>query len=101
MFFLTVHLLETVDGPVLSYVMEVDDLAKVESAFARSTLPIGVEHRNVLREVLDGPAPAELLLDMSNPLSPGRAGTSSFSSRTWQISQLASRTHGASERAPL
>ncbi len=60
----TVHLLETSDGPILSYVMELEDVTKAEQTFAASTLPIDVEHRRVMSEVLDGRAPSELLLDV-------------------------------------
>ncbi|WP_228281928.1 DUF6176 family protein [Rubrobacter marinus] len=58
-------LLEGSDGPVLVYVMEVDDPEKARRAYADSKLPIDAEHRRVMGEVLVGGAEAEELLNIS------------------------------------
>jgi succinate dehydrogenase/fumarate reductase flavoprotein subunit len=55
----------SVDGvPVLAYVMDVDDPERAREVFAASTLPIDVEHRQVVAEVLAGNVEAELLYDV-------------------------------------
>jgi hypothetical protein len=58
------YLLTTADGPVLIYAMEAADHQKASEAYQRSTLPIDQEHRQVMREVLAGPARTELLYEM-------------------------------------
>jgi hypothetical protein len=56
----------SVDGaPVLAYVMDVEDPERAREVFASSTLPIDVEHKRVMAEVLVGHVQAELLYDMS------------------------------------
>ena len=40
-------------GPLLIYVSEVDDAARVGGAFAASTRPIDVEHRAVMQECIE------------------------------------------------
>jgi Family of unknown function (DUF6176) len=59
------YLLTTTDGPILIYAMEAADHQKASEAYQHSTLPIDLEHRQVMREVLAGPAGAELLYDMA------------------------------------
>jgi hypothetical protein len=55
----------SVDGaPVLAYVMDVEDPERAREVFAASTLPIDVEHRRVMAEVLAGNVEAELLYDV-------------------------------------
>jgi hypothetical protein len=58
------YVLDTGSGHVLVYAMELEDEEKARAAFEASTLPIDAEHREVMNEVLDGPAPAELLYDV-------------------------------------
>jgi hypothetical protein len=60
-----VHLLSGVDGPVLLYVMDVDDVEKAQRAFATSKLPIDVEHKRVMRACSLGPAESEVLFECS------------------------------------
>lgn len=60
-----VHLLSGADGPVLVYVMDVDDVEKAQRAFAASTLPIDVEHKRVMKACSAGPAKSELLFQCS------------------------------------
>lgn len=60
-----VVLVETSDGPLMIYAMEMDDVAKAQSIFAASTEPIDVEHRAVLKSVLDGIPEQQLLFDVS------------------------------------
>jgi hypothetical protein len=57
------YLLEGRDGPTLVYAIEAEDLEHAGRAFRASTLPIDIEHRSVMREVLEGPAHAELLYE--------------------------------------
>lgn len=48
----SVYLLDTMDGPVLIHVMEADDMERASRAVEEHPLPIDVEHRAVMREVL-------------------------------------------------
>lgn len=47
-----VYLLDTMDGPVPIHVMEADDMERASRAVEEHPLPIDVEHRAVMREVL-------------------------------------------------
>ena len=62
-----VFLLEGRDGPVLAYVMEVEDPERARAAYRESALPIDLEHREVMGEVLAEAVPAEELLDLRMP----------------------------------
>lgn len=57
------YLLSTVEGPALIYVIEAEDLERASEAYKNSTLPIDIEHRQVIQQVLGDPAPVELLYD--------------------------------------
>lgn len=57
-------LIEGRDGPVLVYVMEVDDVTRSIQAVAESEHAIDADHQRVMREVLRGPVPAEVVLDL-------------------------------------
>ena len=57
-------LVEGFDGPVLVYVMEVEDSENARRAYADSALPIDWEHRRVMDEVLLGPVQVEELLNL-------------------------------------
>jgi hypothetical protein len=46
------YVLPTSDGPILVYVMDVADSEHAKAAYAASSLPIDVEHRAVMSEVL-------------------------------------------------
>jgi hypothetical protein len=48
------YLLEGRDGPVLVYAIELEDEEQAEKAFEQSTLPLDLEHRRVMGEVLVG-----------------------------------------------
>lgn len=58
-----VHLLSTSDGPLLVYVMEVEDVEASRQAFQASTLPIDQQHREVMAEVIAERVHTEVLLD--------------------------------------
>lgn len=60
-----VFLLEGRDGPIVAYVMEVEDPERAREAYRASTLPIDLEHREVMDEVLAEALPVEELLDLS------------------------------------
>lgn len=60
-------LVEGFDGPVLAYVMEVDDPEGARRAYASSEFPIDHEHRRVMDEVLAGPVEVEELLNLRVP----------------------------------
>jgi hypothetical protein len=60
-------LLQTTDGPVLVYAAEADDFLRAAQAYAQSTLPIDLEHRQVLGEVLAGDAPVERVYEAAWP----------------------------------
>ena len=61
------YLVAAADRPVLVYVMEVDDPERASEAFRASSLPIDVEHKQVMRQVLAEPYDAELLYDVRLP----------------------------------
>jgi hypothetical protein len=61
------YLLATADGPVLVYVMEVEDPERARAAFRASSLPIDAEHKQVLSQALAEPYDAELLYDVRLP----------------------------------
>lgn len=49
------YVLPGADGAVLVYVMEAEDVQQAYSAYGASQLPIDVEHRAVLAQVLEAP----------------------------------------------
>jgi hypothetical protein len=57
-------LLQTVDGPILVYAIEAEDLTQVDQAFQSSSFRIDHDHRRVMDEVLMEPFPSEALLDL-------------------------------------
>lgn len=57
------YLLRGKDGPILIYVGEMEDLEQGRKAFQVSKLPIDIEHKRVLADVLAGKADAELLFE--------------------------------------
>jgi hypothetical protein len=59
------YLLSVNGVPVLAYVMDVGDPERARQVFASSTLPIDLEHKQVMAEVLAGNVEAELLYDVS------------------------------------
>jgi hypothetical protein len=59
------YLLEGKRGPVLVYAMEAEDLDRSAETFRSSSLPIDVQHRTVMRDVLEGPAEAEKLYEVA------------------------------------
>jgi Family of unknown function (DUF6176) len=58
------YLFETTDGPILLYVVEAEDLQQAARAVEENPLPIDLEHRNVMREVLGEPIPLDPILDL-------------------------------------
>jgi hypothetical protein len=59
------YLLRTSDGPVLIYAMEASDHDRAASAYQDSTFPINREHRQIMKQILAGPATVELLYECS------------------------------------
>ena len=57
-------LVETSDGPLLVYAMEVQDVERSRRAAANSSHPIDAEHRAVMKAALGGHPPHEVLLDL-------------------------------------
>jgi hypothetical protein len=57
------YLLSTSDGPILVQAMEVEDRERARAAFRSSSLPIDVEHKQVMRRVLGEAVPAEALYE--------------------------------------
>ena len=53
------------DGPILIYAIEAEDHEKGHEAFKASTLPIDVEHKSVMREVLGDRLDVEAIYDCS------------------------------------
>jgi hypothetical protein len=59
------YLIESADGPVLVYAIEVEDSDAANAAYTNSTLPIDLEHGAVMRATLEPErASAELLYDV-------------------------------------
>lgn len=61
------YLLEDADGPLLVYVQETVDAQTAHQAFRESELPIGLEHRQVMQDVIAGRLDVEELLNLSMP----------------------------------
>lgn len=59
------YLINGVDGPVIVYVMEVEDVERSTRAAAHSRHPIDAEHRRIMDVALGPPLSAELLLDLA------------------------------------
>src|SRR5215210_6082897 len=57
-------LIETSDGPLLVYAVEVEDPERALRAFETSELAIDGEHRRVMDEVTQGTAEVEKLYDL-------------------------------------
>ena len=57
------YLVHTSDGPILVYAIEAEDHEKGRQAFQNSTLPIDVQHKSVMQEVLADKPRVELLYD--------------------------------------
>lgn len=58
-------LIEDGQGHVLVYAIEAEDLERAQQAYRESTLPIDLEHRAVLRDVLGARVEPELLYDLA------------------------------------
>ena len=56
-------LLYTADGPVLIYAIEAQDHARAAAAYAQSTLPIDLEHKRIMKQVLGDAVPCALLYE--------------------------------------
>ena len=57
-------LIEGPEGPVVVYVMEVDDIQRSQEAFRSSGHPIDADHKQVMEQAVGDPLPSELLLDL-------------------------------------
>jgi Family of unknown function (DUF6176) len=57
------YLIRGSEGPILVYAIEAEDPDHGHRAAATSTLPIDVQHREVMGSVLEGPAQAEWLYE--------------------------------------
>jgi hypothetical protein len=58
-------LLQGADAPILVYAIEAEDPELGHRVARESTLPIDVEHRRLMAEVLEGPADVEPLYECS------------------------------------
>ena len=66
-------LMETAEGTILVYAIEADDLDQARRAFEEKPLPIDLEHRAVMDEVIEVPIELEQLLDeRARQIRPGR-----------------------------
>jgi hypothetical protein len=59
------YLIEGREDPILVYVIEAEDLDRAALAVEERPLPIDLEHRRVMAEVLADPVAAEPLFDMA------------------------------------
>lgn len=60
----TAMIIDTSDGPILVYAMQTDDVARSRAVADDSPRPVDAEHRAVMRGADDGPADAEIVLDL-------------------------------------
>lgn len=60
----TAMIIDTSDGPIIVYAMQTDDLARSRTVADESPRPVDAEHRAVMRDADDGPAVAEIVLDL-------------------------------------
>jgi Family of unknown function (DUF6176) len=58
------YLIEGAEGPVVVYVMEVDDIEATQEATRSSEHPIVADHKRVMELAVGDPLPSELLLDL-------------------------------------
>ena len=58
------YLFRDAEGPLLLYVVEVDDLEAAAEAAARSTHPIDAEHSRIMRLAVGADVDLELALDL-------------------------------------
>lgn len=61
------YLLESAEGPVLVYVQEIADPERAHQAFRESELPVDLEHRAVMQDVVAGRLEVQELLNLSVP----------------------------------
>lgn len=59
------YLIGGADGPVVVYVMEVEDIERSESVGRDSRQAIDTDHKRILSRTLGDPVPTELLLDLA------------------------------------
>lgn len=59
-----VLLVETSDGPLLVYAMEMEDEEHATAVFNASSEPVDVDHRAVLKECLDGVPDQQIIFDV-------------------------------------
>jgi hypothetical protein len=58
------YLIEGAEGPVVVYVMEVDDIEASQEAVRSSEHPIDADHKRVMELAVGDLLPSELLLDL-------------------------------------
>ena len=58
------YLIQSADGPVLVYAIEVEDYEAGLRAYEASTLPLDAEHRRVMASVLGPAADVEMLYEV-------------------------------------
>lgn len=59
------YLIEGPEGPIVVYIIEAEDLEQAARAAAQRPLPIDLEHRRAMAEVLSDPVRADCLLDIT------------------------------------
>jgi len=104
-------LLSGADGPVLVYAMEIDDLERAREAFQRSTLPIDLEFKELMGQVVAARVDPELLYGYVHKERPPAGGRPACTvrpledaDRPWCRDLIAERwgspvvVHGASYR---
>lgn len=60
----TAMIIDTIGGPIIVYAMQTDDLARSRTVADESPRLVDAEHRAVMRGADDGPADAEIVLDL-------------------------------------
>lgn len=57
-------MIDTSDGPIIVYAMQTDDLERSRAIADKSPRSVDSEHRAVMHAADDGPAAAEVVLDL-------------------------------------
>ena len=60
----TAMIIATGDGPILVYAMQTAELGRSRAVTDQSPRSVDAEHRAVMRRADDGPADAEIVLDL-------------------------------------
>jgi hypothetical protein len=75
----SIFLLEGRYGPIVAHVIGVEDPERAREGYRASALPIDLEHREIMEEVLAEALPVEELLNLRMPGGASRLGSRALS----------------------